>query len=402
MTSPIPPSGRPLGRRPLALVLSLLTLALAAPRMPAQGAPVAVRVAPVKRELVQEMRRVVGDVHAVRTSLVSGQEPGLVLELAVDEGDRVTAGDLLCRLDDRRLRVQQKSLDAQERSDDALLQQRRLEAERAERDAATLRDLSDRNATNPKELADAQSAAAVAAARVLEAEAALLSVQAERELLQTRLDDLLVRAPFAGTVVECHVDLGEWLSAGEAVASLMSAELEVWLDVPQDAFAVLMGGGEGAAIRATLDANGRALTLVDVHVVPSVDPGGRSFSVRGRLSGDGVGVAPGMSISAEVPTGARGSHLTVPLDALLRNDAGSYVYVAMGGAEGGPALATPMGVDVAFRSEGRAVLRDERLAPGMLVVVEGNERLAPMMPLQPQLAETAASPADAATTGGGR
>lgn len=376
---PSPPRARPGGGR---LACTLVALATVLPAASAQQfPPTPVRVAPVQLETVQERRTVVGDVRAVHRSAVAAEEPGIVRELAVRVGDRPGEGDVLARLDDSRLQLELSASLAQQAADQAQLEQRRAELEQAARDAQTLRELAGRAAANPKELADAETAEAVARSRLAQAEQALLLTGARLRLLERRLDDLVVRAPYSGLVVQRHADPGEWLAEGAPVVELVSAELEAWIDVPQQVLGQL-GGADQPTVR--IDATGQELPLVDPRIVPDVDPRGRSFRLVARLPhAAGHVLAPGMSLTATVPTGERRERLTLPVDAILRNEAGTYVYAALGGGPESPPVATPIMVDVAFVSQGRAVLRDARLEPGTLVVVEGNERLSPMAPLQP-------------------
>jgi multidrug efflux system membrane fusion protein len=118
----------------------------------------------------------------------------------------------------------------------------------------------------------------------------------------------------------------------------------------------------------------------DIRIVPFVDPTARTFNVYVRLVNDRRRLAAGMSISGWVPTGERRDYLTVPSDALLRNDVGFFVYVARS-QPNGPALATPAQVTLLFEVDGRVAVRSGSLAPGDIVVTEGNERLFPMMPV---------------------
>ena len=75
---------------------------------------------------------------------------------------------------------------------------------------------------------------------------------------------------------------------------------------------------------------------------------------------------------------------------MLRNETGPYGYVARGGdggAEGdfasAPANAIVVRVKVLFPLDDRFVIDSTGLDEGDLVVVEGNERLFPMMPIIP-------------------
>jgi hypothetical protein len=68
----------------------------------------------------------------------------------------------------------------------------------------------------------------------------------------------------------------------------------------------------------------------------------------------------------------------VPKDAILRGDAGPYVFAVRGG------VAMPVNVRVAFPIGDRVALEaGAALEPGVQVVVEGNERLMPMSPVAP-------------------
>ncbi len=395
-TCPRPPrrTRRPSSSSPRAALRSvaprlaalLATAAFLAPTASSQQGPVGVRVAPVLRESVQELRLVVGGIRPVRRSLVASEEDGRVTELLVREGQAVTAGEVLCRLDATRLVLEREVLSAQEAEQVALLEMARLEAEQAERDARTLEDLSGRAAANPKELADARTAEQVTRSVIAQRERQLARVRASLSLLGERLEDLEIRAPFAGVVVAKRTDVGQWLSAGDPVVSMVSRELEAWLNVPQALYGPMVA--HAGAVVVTVDAVGCTVELDSFRIVPDVDAAGRSFSVAAPLpAAEGTErVAAGMSVTAWVPTDARADRLTLPVDALQRNEVGTFVYVAAGGGEG-PPVATPVIVEVDFERDGRAVLRGDVPAEGALVVVEGNERLMPMTPLAPTPAD---------------
>jgi RND family efflux transporter MFP subunit len=203
--------------------------------------------------------------------------------------------------------------------------------------------------------------------------------------LEQRIADTQLRAPFAGTVTARRAEVGAWLGEGAALVELVSTEeLELWLDVPQDLFAALARSEDGGLgpLEVRAGASGALLEVERYRVVPDVDPRARTFRIVASLDATARReLAAGMSVTAVVPTGERAEQLTVPRDALLRNDVGTYVYAVVG--EGQAAQAVPLQVEVLFGHEGRAVVRPGRLAAGMQVVVEGNERLFPMAPVQP-------------------
>ncbi len=371
-------------RRSLVAARSVLALALlAAPSATAapQGPPAAVRVDAVRTERLAQRRSVTGDVRAARRVEVAAREKGLVLELLVDEGDAVKAGDLLARLDDTQLALDLEVLEAELPPARATVDERVAELRRRKNDLEALADLVARKAANPKELVDAESQLAAAEARLQVGRALIQVIESRVRKLRRRVEDMELRAPFDGTVVRALAEVGGWLGEGAPVVELVStAQLEVWLDVPQDLFASLSAAPGSIQVRAGSEDEG--FLLEGYRVVPDVDVRGRTFRVVGAAPA-GRPLAAGMSVVALVPTTEERELLTVHRDAILRNAVGPFVYGVIPGAEGEPAKAAPMPVEVLFHTAERAVVRAAGLRPGMQVVTEGNERLFPMAPVRP-------------------
>ena len=355
--------------------------ALCLPRLAvAQGPPpTAVRVNAVQSESLQPRFRVTGDVRAIDRSRIAAEEEGRVLEVLVEEGDRVAAGDVLVRLDDVRLRLEATQLTAEHAAANALKQVRAAELERAQRDVRSLEALATGSAGNPKELDDARSDVLVAEARVLEAAAELSLIDARQALLATRIEDMTILAPFAGTVVTRAAERGGWLDRGdEAVELIADHAFEVWLDVPQR-FARALADDE-ALVWVTIDAAGIEVPGQRPRIVPLVDRQARSFPAYIIVeSPDGI-LKDGMSASGLVPESGRRDLLTVHPDALLQNATGFFVYVAQ---SAGPesAIARPATVRRLFAAGDRVAVEGGGLTADDLVIVEGNERLFPMMPI---------------------
>lgn len=371
---------------------SLAALATAPPARAQQMPPSPVRVDPARREKIREQRRVTGNVRAQDRSRVAAREPGLVLEAAFREGDRVEKGAVLARLDATRLGLDLAVLVAEKSAADTIVAERTDDLERARRDVESLRALASRDAANPRELRDAETAASMADSRVRNARTLIDVLDARIGVVRRRIDDMTVRAPFAGVVVARVAEPGQWVGEGDVVAEIVSDTVEVWLDVPQRDFAYV--GASGGSVRIVSDATGAAVSVPRVRIVRDVDPRSRTFPVVATLPPES-GLAPGMSVTAFVPTADEAEHLTVDEDAVLRSETGAYVYVAVPGRDGSPATAQPVPVAVLFVEAGRAAVRAERLDVGADVIVEGNERLFPTAPVAP-------SPAGAPAAGGER
>lgn len=356
----------------------LLMLAFA----PQEGPPPsAVRVAPVERRAIAERQRVTGEVVAARRTRVATDEEALVVAVEVEEGDRVEAGAVLVRLDDRRLAIERRRILAEVAVADAVVRVREAEFAQSERDLVSVRGLDDRSAAQPKELADAESDQVVAEARLLAATTDADVARARLEYVEQRLANLVIRAPHAGAVVERLTEPGQWIGIGGAVVELLSTDaVEVWLDVPQRLAPHVLDPRARIHVEAG-DGVLRADDLVP-RTVPVVDSLARRFRVWVRVDAPPIGVLPGMSAAGWVPAGIEAEHLLVPRDALLRNDAGFFVYAARPGGPDGPALAMPVPVQLLFDAGGRVAVASPLLQDGDLVVIEGNERLFPQSPIR--------------------
>ena len=361
--------------------------------------PASVKVQRVSREQVQERRRVTGELRARRRSRVATQEEGLVVEVTVEAGDRVKRSDVLARLDTRRLELLKRAAEADELAAASLVDERNATLAWRQRDLELYQSSFDRGGATPRELRDAESVVRVAQARAHQAERQQAVIRARTELLAERLKDMTIVAPFDGVVVQKHTELGEWVGEGDAVVELVSTGLiDVWLDIPQRYFAALREGTPEISIN--VEATGGSISVGQMRVVTQVDPKARSFSCVATIDNSAAGgrLAPGMSLTAWIPTGGSAKRLLVSRNAILRNEAGAFLYVARqppGAAGGDAAIAVPLRVTVSFGVGDRVVVQGPGLKEGDLVVVEGNERLFPMMPIIPIPAEDDRAPAEA-------
>ncbi|MHC5024686.1 MAG: efflux RND transporter periplasmic adaptor subunit [Planctomycetota bacterium] len=358
--------------------------AFAAPQERGESGPPAtpVRVQTVERESLQERRLVTGDLRALRRSNVAAREPGLVLRREVEEGQRVQEGDVLAELDARRLELSLRQIEADAEVARAILDERTAELEQSQRDLELLQASYERGAANPRELRDAEAALRVATARRDQSTRLLGVTNTRAELLELRIDDMKIRAPFDGIVVSIDVEQGEWVGEGETVLELVSTgPLEVWLQVPQRFIVAVQD--EAAAVSVNIEATRSVVEVSQGRIIPQVDPTARTFTLVGRLENRQGQLSPGMSVTAWVPTSQMAPLLTVPKNALLRNDAGGYVYVVRSGGGPGGTVAAPVSVQALFPVGDRYAVRAGALQEGDTVVVEGNERLFPMMPVTP-------------------
>jgi len=261
----------------------VLLAALAAPLLPACGgkADGATAAAPAPPTILARDNVIVADSALIESGpLVSGtlrpklvavlraQVGGRVLDVLVEEGQRVRAGQVLARIDQAALQDAVLGARAQVRSAELALQLAERDRERTER-------LGQAGALAERDLEAARSAA-------LQAQAALDDARARLRSAEEQLGYTTVRAPFAGVVVQTAARPGDVLQAGNEVVTVVDPSLlELEASVPVEQYrAVRVGApvtfgvgslpgrafrGRVARVNAVLDPQTRQVTLyVDV------------------------------------------------------------------------------------------------------------------------------------------
>lgn len=302
-----------------------------------------------------------GSVTPRRAATLSPRIPGLVAEVAVDAGDRVSAGDVLMRLDDKLAEL--AVLEAR-----ASVEESRAALKEAQRLYDEGRRLVADNYVSETEVAAREAALAVAQAAVSRSESQLAT--AEERFARHNLV-----APFDGVISNKLTEAGEWMETGAAVVELVGTD-ELWLDVraPQQYWHDL---SPDADVTVTLDAlPDRTLDAVVHARVPVSDPDARTFLVR-LLFQDGQDLAsrvtPGMSGRATFRLSADREVLRLPRDALIRYpDGTTTVWVVE--QQGQEKRAREVEVAVGQTSGDNVEITSD-LDPLLPVVVRGNEIL---------------------------
>ncbi len=184
-----------------------------------------------------------GYVIARRQATVSSKVTGKVTEVRVEEGQAVTEGEILARIDDSNARAQlalsQSQLDAAR----AQLTEVRVQLAEAERQLQRTRELAARKLVSDQALDAAQSNVDGLAARLQSTQANATVAERGLAVQQRQLDDTVVRAPFAGVITIKNAQPGEMispLSAGGAgtrtgIGTLVDMDsLEVEVDVNEN------------------------------------------------------------------------------------------------------------------------------------------------------------------------
>jgi len=251
---------------------------------------------------------------------VSSFVAGRIAEMKAAEGDHVASGQFLAKIDDHIYRNQLAQAAAAEAQAKANLENAKLNLARDE-------NLFTRGIAARKELEDARMQAAVAQAALQQAEASLSL--ARRQLSRTE-----IVSPLAGMVVKRFVNVGEQVdgTAAQPVVEVASyGEVELLASVPA---AYLTRIHVGQTLTISSDAfPGKTFTGRAVAVSPAVDSMTNAGLVRVRFPNPSGLLRLGMVLSAEAPADKHRGVLTVPPQAIYRDEQGaSRVYKVNGDA----------------------------------------------------------------------
>jgi len=168
----------------------------------------------------------------------------------------------------------------------------------------------------------------VAAQDLENAEAAMKVANATLDVATTRLDYARITAPFGGTITKRFLDPGAVVSPlTSTIFNLMDLDrMKIIINVlEQDIPRVTMG----LAASVTVDAfPGKAFTGTVSKFSKAVDLATRTMAVEVDIPNPGHLLAPGMFASVSLNVGEKKDALTLPTQALLKDDQGLYVYIA--------------------------------------------------------------------------
>ena len=331
-----------------------------------QSVPVNVVVA--ERDTVSVIVPSVGDLEANARVRVAAEIAGRVTEISFQEGDQVRRGEVLLRLNERKLAA---SLEAAE----ATLARTRTEAENLEKQVERNEGLLERGAISQQTYDDILTSSEAARARLREAEA-------QARLARERLEDATIRAPFDGRVGERDVDPGAYVAPGDPLFLIVNDDpLEIEFSVPERYIGRLETGD---AVSLTVQSRpDTTFTGRVTFVSPVVDQVNRTVKLKARVPNPVGELRAGQFANVELDIETRPDALMVPEAAVVPRQEGVEVFVIREGR------AQPVRVELGTRRPGEVQLLTG-VETGDTVVVAGQQRLQEGTPVDPRPARVVA------------
>jgi len=280
-----------------------------------------------------------GYVTARRQATVSSKITGRVAEVLIEEGQTVTAGEVLARLEPTDAQAQVDLASAEVRAAEAQLADLEVQLAQARRDLRREHELADRQLTSRQSAEDAQSTVQSLSARIASQRAQIAVARRRVEVAHVALDNTVVRAPFAGVVTVKAAQPGEIVSPISAgggftrtgIGTIVDMDsLEIEVDVNE---AYISRVRPDQAVEAVLNAYPEwKIPARVITIVPAADRSKATVKVRIALDLRDPRIVPDMGVRVsflEEPasTAAALTGLVIPAEAIVTAGDVSTVYV---------------------------------------------------------------------------
>ena len=306
----------------------------------------------------------VGSLRSDEAVIVRPEIAGRVAEIAFKEGQRVTKGQVLIRLDDS---VQ------------------RADLERARANLTLSKSKYER-------AVDLRAKGFISGQAKDEAENTLKVAQADAELAAARLAKTEIRAPFGGIIGLRSVSVGDYVKEGQDIVNLEEIDpLKADFRVPE---VFLSQVKAGQVLQVTMDALPDRTWPGQVYAInPLVDANGRAIAIRAQVPNADGKLRPGMFARVRLLTSEARDSLMIPEESIFPVGDDKFVYKVVDGR------AMRQKVDIGLRREGKVEIlggltaADTVVTDGIVKLRDGAlVRLANAAPAG-QPAATAAPPA---------
>ncbi|MGM0478357.1 MAG: efflux RND transporter periplasmic adaptor subunit [Bacteroidota bacterium] len=282
-----------------------------------------------------------GEVSSDRTVMINAEANGMLDEMKVSEGQKVSKGQILAEIDTEILTSN--------------IQELKTQLEFAEYNYDKQKELFDRGVGTEYELEQASNQ--------------VKSLQKQLKTLKTQRSKAIVRAPFSGVVDEIMTHEGEMTSMQTPLLRLVNnSQVEVGADISEHYYTRVQRGTNARAYFPTLN---DTLALKITSVGNFIHPTNRTFRVKASID-DNERLLPNMLADLYVTDLTIDSTLVVPAKGLLKSQKNEdYIFALR--KEGDHFKAHQIFVEVISRHNGEAAVRvlEGKVDDTDQIVVEG-------------------------------
>jgi multidrug efflux pump subunit AcrA (membrane-fusion protein) len=305
---------------------------------------------------------VTGTAKAIKSADLTPQLQKKVIEVLVDEGDRVEAGDKLIQLDQADIKAQvaeaQTGLKAAQAALEELLagsrqeeidkltaqvEQAKASYEQKERDYKRYQKLFDKEAISKQQLESVRTEYISAKNNYKALQESLKMAQAgpTKEAIQTQkanveqaqaklhtaklnLDKTEITAPFAGIIAEVEIEAGEMAKAQPVISIIDLSSIKIKTYVSEKNINSIE---LNQSVEVDFNALDHKLEGKIVNISPALNQENLGFPVEIKVDNSSNLIKAGMYAEVKIETGYSAGKVVVPKQALIQEDGKSYLYI---------------------------------------------------------------------------
>lgn len=315
--------------------------------------PLAIEMATVASQPIARFIRVTGSLLADEQAEVSAESGGRIVATPIERGTRVEAGTVLVRVSPAEASAQLQEAEANAAQIEARLGLRpgvrfdpmivpdvinaRASLDFAESEFTRMRSLLEQKVVSQSEFDQrrtqveaARQQYQVAQNTAAQSYRSLQAAKARLALAAKAVADTAVRAPFAGIVAERLVSVGDYVTRGTRVATIVKIDpMRVELTIPEQAVSLVT---VGQPVRLTVDAYPDEVFDATVRFVsPSLRADQRALTVEAIAPNRSGRLKPGLFASASIQQPVSAPALFLPVTAVETVSGTSRVYVITDG-----------------------------------------------------------------------
>ncbi|MEX2590243.1 MAG: efflux RND transporter periplasmic adaptor subunit [Chitinophagales bacterium] len=305
--------------------------------------PVSIKV--LEAESIQKKIKATGSILADESVELTTETAGMITGIYFKEGEQVSKGDLLVRINDADLQAELNKI--------------KQEIELANIQLKRYEKLLDREAVSQSEFDQAKTQ--------------VLTLKADSALVVARIQKTTLRAPFSGQVGLRNVSPGAYVSSGTSIATLVNVnQLKVQFSI-SERFAMEVRNGQEVLFNVSGDEKLRKAKVYAIN--PQIDQSTRTIQIRAIYDNRKDSLKAGAFANVQVVLSEKDKALQVPAQAVALELGSEKTYVIENG------LCTSKKVKTGIRNDSQVEIT-EGLSVGDSVITSGIAQLKEGLPVK--------------------
>ncbi|MCM8759115.1 MAG: efflux RND transporter periplasmic adaptor subunit [Candidatus Omnitrophica bacterium] len=310
-----------------------------------------------------------GTIGSEEEANISAKIGGRVAAVNADTGMLVKARQILVVIDDSQLKIQRNQIQNQIMMAQANVDSLKIQLDDAARDVKRMEELYKENVISQKQLEGYQLKLETVKKSYDSAQKNLQVVMDNLQLINTQIDDCIVRAPFDGIIGNKRVEVGEIVGPGQILMTLYNIEkLDAQMKVPE---VYIPSIKKGLDAKIEVDALGNETfygKIIKISGAP--EPKTRMFVVHISFFKKDPRLKPGMFARAKIVIDRKSNALIIPSQAIFEQEGKKFVYIVEN------QQAKKVEITTGQESNGKIEILSG-LSAGDHVIISGKENLSP-------------------------